>query len=112
MKKIILLALIALMVVGCKEENLKETVRHATESFKNESILRHGMVVDIDSCQYIVCDAYAGWAYVHHNNCRFCKERMKKELEELVIKCKTPLKIIYKDGMTTDTIVIFKDKEK
>ena len=88
MKKIIIFALTSLMMVGCKEENLKETVRHATESFENESILRTGMVVDIDSCQYIVCNAYGGRAYVHHNNCRFCKERRQKELEELVIKLK------------------------
>ena len=76
------------MMVGCKEEALKETVKHATESLKNEPILRNGMIVNLDSCQYVVCDAYGGWAYVHHNNCRFCKERRKKELEELVIKLK------------------------
>lgn len=87
MKKI-LLALTALMMVGCEEKELKEITRHATESFKNKSILRQGMVVNIDSCQYIVCDAYGGWAYVHHNNCHFCKERRQKELEELIIKLK------------------------
>ena len=72
MKKIILLALTALMMVGCKEEDLKHT----------------GMIVNIDSCQYIVCDAYGGRTYIHHNNCRFCKERRQKELEDLVIKLK------------------------
>ena len=70
-KKIILLAFTALMV-GCEEKDLKG----------------RGNVVNIDSCQYIVCDAYGGRAYVHHNNCRFCKERRQKELEELVIKLK------------------------
>ena len=87
-KKIILLALITLMMVGCEEKELKEITRHAAESFKNEPILRQGMVVNIDSCQYIVCDAYGGRAYVHHNNCLFCKERRQKELEELVKKLK------------------------
>lgn len=88
MKKIILLVLTALMMIGCKEKELKEITRHAAESFKNEPILRQGMVVNINSCQYIVCDAYGGWAYVHHNNCLFCKARRQKELEELVIKLK------------------------
>lgn len=76
MKKIILLALTALLM-GCEGKELKEIKRHVNESFKNEQILRHGMVVNIDSCQYIVCDAYGGWSYVHHNNCRFCAERRK-----------------------------------
>lgn len=80
MKKTILLALTALIMIGCKEKDL----------------VRRGDIVNIDSCQYIVCDAYGGLAYVHHNNCRFCEERdsikwekRKKELiEELVIKLK------------------------
>lgn len=33
MKKIILLALAALMMVGCEEKELKEITRHAAESF-------------------------------------------------------------------------------
>ena len=74
-KKIILLVLTALMMVGCEEKELKEITRHA-------------MIVDLDSCQYVVCNAYGRWAYIHHNNCRFCKERRQKELEELVIKLK------------------------
>lgn len=95
MKKIILLALTALMMVGCNKKELKETTEHTTESLESMPILRRGMIVNIDSCQYVVCDAYGGWAYVHHGNCRFCKERdsikwekRKKELEELVIKLK------------------------
>ena len=73
MKKIILLALTALMMVGCEE---------------NKQSLRDGMIVNIDSCQYIVCNVYCGRVYVHHNNCRFCKERKKQELKELVEEIK------------------------
>jgi len=29
-----------------------------------------------------------GWVYIHHGNCRFCKERKQKELKELGIKLK------------------------
>lgn len=79
MKKVILIVLTALMMVGCEEKELKEITRHVNESLKNEPVLRHGMIVDIDSCQYIVCDAYNGYAFIHHNNCRFCKERKEKE---------------------------------
>lgn len=88
MKKIILLVLTALMMIGCGEKELKEITKHATENLKNEPILRRGMIVDLDSCQYVVCDAYGGWAFVHHNNCRFCKERRQNELKELVEQLK------------------------
>lgn len=72
MKKIILLALTALMMVGCEEKYL----------------MRREEIVSIDSCQYIVCDAYGGRAYIHHNNCHFCKERRQKELKGLVEQLK------------------------
>lgn len=87
-KKIILLALSTLVMAGCDENDLKKKVTHATESIKNRPLLTSGMIVTLDSCQYVVCNAYGGWAYIHHNNCRFCKERRQKELEELVIKLK------------------------
>ena len=87
MKNIILLALTALMVVGCNENELTGITTHANEGIKNKPI-RRGMIIDIDSCQYVVCDAYGGWAFVHHNNCRFCAERRKQELKELVEQLK------------------------
>lgn len=40
--------------------------------------------VELDSCEYV-----AGFNQLaHKGNCRFCKERRQKELEELVIKLK------------------------
>lgn len=79
MKKIILLAVTALMMVGCQEQEL----------------MRRGDIVNIDSCQYVVGDAYGGYTYTHHGNCRFCKERdsikwekRKKEMKELVEQLK------------------------
>ena len=72
MKKTILLALTALMMVGCSEEMDKST---KMVQFK---------VLQIDSCEYLRVDGYYG--YAHKGNCRFCKERRQKELEELVIK--------------------------
>lgn len=86
MKKIILLALTALMVVGC------DVKQPSTNTETSENISRSGFeVVVLDNCEYLL-----GYRKVtHKGNCRFCKERdsikwekRKKELEELVIKLK------------------------
>ena len=82
MKKIILLALSALMMVGCYDRQSK--------------VVDGVDVVVIDSCEYIRRPTYYGYnVYNHKGNCRFCEERdsikwekRKKELEELVIKLK------------------------
>ena len=67
MKKIILLALTALMV-GC--DNNGKPLGYT--------------YVELDSCEYI-----SGLNQLaHKGNCRFCKERRQKELEELVTKLK------------------------
>ena len=74
-KKIILLALTTLMMVGC--DNNGKPLGYT--------------YIELDSCEYI-----AGLNQLaHKGNCRFCKERdsikwekRKKELEELVIKLK------------------------
>lgn len=67
-KKIILLALTTLMMVGC--DNNGKPLGYT--------------YVELDSCEYI-----AGLNQLaHKGNCRFCKERRQKELEELVIKLK------------------------
>ena len=85
MKKIILLALAALMMVGCGDKFI-ETDYHTKEGLR---------VSIIDSCEYIHYSCGWGPEYTHKGNCRFCKERdsikwekRRKELEELVIKLK------------------------
>ena len=77
MKKIILLALTALMIVGCHDYNSNRNIDTNTEG------IIYGTII-IDSCEYI--RAYERLA--HKGNCRFCKERRQKELEELIIKLK------------------------
>lgn len=72
MKKIILLALTTLMMVGC---------------IKDRKVDRSDFVIiELDSCEYVKWNASYG--YQHKGNCRFCKERRQKELEELIIKLK------------------------
>ena len=74
MKKIILLALAALMVVGCNKPITIEDLD----------------IVNIDSCEYIICHTHGinSCVYSHKGNCRFCKERRQKELEELAKQLK------------------------
>jgi len=83
MKKIILLALTALMVVGCDYNSNSNT------NTKTEGLI-YGTII-IDSCEYI-----KGFSRIaHKGNCRFCEERdsikwekRRNELEELVTKLK------------------------
>jgi uncharacterized protein YcfL len=71
MKKITLLALISLMMVGCSKEMVKPTVT------SNSVIVVDGITQD--SCEYYP-------SYGHKGNCKFCAERRKKELDSLVIE--------------------------
>ncbi len=84
MKKIILLALAALMMVGCE---------HKTDAEIEETKRLNGFnIVVIDSCEYLkksVAFGYNGYGYfAHKGNCRFCAERRKQELEALVEQIK------------------------
>lgn len=79
MKKLILLVLTVLMIVGCFDKKDSNGV-----SYK---------VVVVDSCEYLNDGNYT--VVGHKGNCRFCKkrdsikwEKRKKELEELIIQLK------------------------
>lgn len=76
MKKIILLALTALMMVGCDYNS------NSNIDIKTDGVI-YGTII-IDSCEYI----RGRYKLAHKGNCRFCKERRQNELEELVIKLK------------------------
>lgn len=78
MKKVILLALTTLMMVGC--EYYADPSNDYSSKFKT---------VYIDSCEWLMSKYTLEIA--HKGNCRFCEERdsikwekRKKELEELV----------------------------
>lgn len=68
MKRIILLAFAALMMVGCMKDGKVD---------RSEFV-----IVELDSCEYIKWNASYG--YQHKGNCKFCKERRQKELEKLI----------------------------
>ena len=91
MKKIILLALTALIVVGCNNTNDEYTAPYKNGGLNSHLTGAAMCTVIIDSCEYIG----TRFQLAHKGNCRFCKERdsikwekRKKELEELVIKNK------------------------
>lgn len=72
-KKLILLAFTMLMV-GC-ELSVEDDTEKCTEYYH---------VIILDSCEYY--SNTIKYDLTHKGNCRFCKERRQKELEELVIK--------------------------
>lgn len=71
MKKLLILCITAVMMAGCREK---------WEGGHNYD------VATIDSCEY-VCLGTLGLA--HKGNCRFCAERHKRELKEIVEQLKT-----------------------
>ncbi|MCR5270538.1 MAG: hypothetical protein K6D91_05925 [Prevotella sp.] len=79
MKKIILLSLTALMVVGCKYRTNAE--------IEEAERLKGFNIVVIDSCEYLKSHEVAGYQgygyFAHKGNCRFCEERRQKESEEV-----------------------------
>lgn len=78
MKKLILLTFISLVIVGCDIEQQDGTYKpYAYRTYI------------IDSCEYVGYATGSTSDYLaHKGNCRFCKERRQKELEELVNKLK------------------------
>lgn len=74
MKKLILLVLTALVMVGCAFRN-------------NQDISKK--IIYLDSCEYIqYWTANYNLNIEHKGNCKFCAERRQKELEELVEQLK------------------------
>lgn len=76
---LILLALTALMVVGCMK-----TKENGEPILYREYSLENPYIQVLDSCEYICWNS----RMAHKGNCRFCKERRQKELKELVEQLK------------------------
>lgn len=74
MKKLVLLALAALMMVGC--------IEHKGTPIKDSNNCTWE-VVTIDSCEYIVEYGKYGSVLSHKGNCRFCQQRMRKLMLEV-----------------------------
>ena len=71
MKKLVLLTLAALMMVGCNYRN-PDGSYDTSKSMTMETVV-------IDSCEYI--SGY--YRLAHKGNCRYCQERMRKLMMEV-----------------------------
>ena len=69
MKKLLLLALLTMIMVGCDDSNNINT----SNSFYYNTVI-------IDSCEYV--EGY--YRLAHKGNCRFCIERQKKIIKEQI----------------------------
>lgn len=97
MKKLISLMLAVLAIVSC--EYRTETEREEAERLGGFNI------VVIDSCEYIIKSRTAGYSgygyFAHKGNCRFCKERKEKEMNELVKYLKKQITYDYINNLRT-----------
>ena len=84
MKKFILLALATLMIVGCFNDNDEYKAPYKNGGLESHMVGADMRTVVIDSCEYIG----TRFQLAHKGNCRFCAERKKKELNELVEQLK------------------------
>ena len=104
MKKIILLALTALMMVGCdtrtEEQRYNDYLQEQKEvkrQIEYQNRWKGYSVIIVDNCEYIVktIDVATGFRsatqsgyLAHKGNCRFCAERRKQEIKSLVEQLK------------------------
>lgn len=82
MKKLILLALVAVIMAGCGGAHYKDDYKDDDSVVLDRFYKEHTIV--IDSCEYF----RFVYEMSHKGNCRFCKERREKELKELVKQIK------------------------
>ena len=82
MKKIILLALTALMMVGCVE--VKSKVQKEKEMLR----IYFNTYYTPNGCEYYIYSNMRSGIPIHKQDCKVCKERRQKELEKLIIKLK------------------------
>lgn len=77
MRKIIILALTALMMIGCSKNRTQPRELHEMSTYI------------VDSCEYVgLAIGSRSGVLAHKGNCRFCAERRKQELQELVKQLK------------------------
>ena len=82
MKRIMLLAFVTLIMVGCMKT--KENGEPILSDYYRQHSIDNPYIQVLDSCEYICWNS----RMTHKGNCRFCKERRQKELEDLIIKLK------------------------
>ena len=73
MKKLILLALAAVMMTGCEETKEPNRIDRKVDVYNVDAF-------EVDSCEYITL----GHGIAHKGNCKYCEQRRKAEIREIV----------------------------
>lgn len=74
MKKLLFIALLAIIMAGCDKKNPDGTYEPCVYK-----------VYVIDSCEYVgICEGSQHDFLAHKGNCRFCLERNKKIIKEQI----------------------------
>ena len=63
--------LLAFLFCGCNNTSPKKNTNYTYQQGEFT-------IIEIDSCEYILSDVYAGKSICHKANCKFCIERAKK----------------------------------
>ena len=74
MKKLLLIALTAIMMVGCSI-SVEDDAKYCEENYH---------VIIYDSCEYLSHKTRISGGITHKGNCRFCAERRRAEIREIV----------------------------
>ena len=75
---ILVLSLVFIAVIACTSRDSNGSIE--TRPSRNSYLGANPRVDIIDSCEYIIW----GHGLAHKGNCKFCKERRKKEFYEMV----------------------------
>ena len=83
-KKLILLALVAVIMAGCDGTQRNQDDSIVLDDYWKQRCINNPFKVVIDSCEYICWHG----RMAHKGNCRFCDDRRKKELNLLIKQIK------------------------
>lgn len=79
MKKLILFLFITIMFISCNSDIDKTKPTYNINEYK---------VIEVDSCEYLKRDKGYNGYLAHKGNCKYCAERRKKEIAELIEQLK------------------------
>jgi len=64
-----------------------------TSTSKEIGIAGDFQIIEVDSCEYLKALYIGGTSYfAHKGNCKYCKERREKEIEEIINELKNEIR--------------------
>jgi starvation-inducible outer membrane lipoprotein len=82
MKKLILIALAAVVMAGCNA--IPDDIKGSPTFDPNTDYSDWVTVVYIDGCEYYKNSVRGGYVFTHKGNCKFCEQRRKAEIRKIV----------------------------